>query len=222
MRRGWIGALGAAVPPGRVGGVGGDRGRLSVLVAVVVIGVTGVAGCTGSHPAPTSMSTSRSSVSSSVSSSPTGSPSTTTTPTTTPSIGIPAAAQAHTPDGAAAFVRYYLEQIDRAWRDADVTLLPSLCLPQSKDCADSQQTAVELAAKHQHYAGVTATWTSILPLVPGDSVVRIRAVGAALKVDIVDDMGRVVSTDPPLALRLQYDVEWTNKGWRIKAGMKEA
>ncbi|MCH8613297.1 DUF6318 family protein [Arsenicicoccus dermatophilus] len=66
--------------------------------------------------------------------------------------GIPAAARAHTPEGAEAFVRYFIDQVNVAWTTPRTGLIASLSLPTCKSCTNLEKGAADMAAADSHYA----------------------------------------------------------------------
>lgn len=92
---------------------------------------------------------------------PTPSRATTTTsasPSTTPGVlddaalaRIPRAARAHTPAGAEAFARFYLEQFNQAWLAPDPDLIRPYALDSCKTCANFVATATWLRDEGLHY-----------------------------------------------------------------------
>lgn len=121
-------------------------GALVLLAGAVLV----AGGCTpGPEPTPT-VTASSSGPSSSPSASSTGSvtsaPSASSYPSTPPTDpGIPAAARANTIDGAEAFVRYYVQQVNKAARDSDPGLIDILTGPSCPGC----KAVRDLIANHR-------------------------------------------------------------------------
>jgi hypothetical protein len=160
-------------------------------------------------------------------SSSTSSPTTTTsaptasvTPTTAgPTIdpNIPAAARAHTPSGAAAFVRYFHDQLNVAWRQPKVGLLPPLSLAECKTCAALETTAGNMVTKHQHMLGDAVRIDSVDPGAEdpsGDQTVVFT--GAQLATSIVDSAGRNVRDIPANKIRSLATARWSLGSWHIR------
>ena len=169
--------------------------------------------CTGDGDDP---GKSPSSSSSSTSSTSTGAP-TTGSPTTTATVSpadLPPEARKHTPEGAAAFVKYWVEQSNEAWTRPDATLLPPLSDPDCIACKSLQETAEELVAKHQRYESdpVSNIRTEPVPGAPtGKQFVRLHA--QQNRVNVVDERGRVVSTDPSKNVVKTVMVQWGDQAW---------
>ena len=90
----------------------------------------------------------------------TSAPTVSVSPTTAgPTIdpNIPAAARAHTPAGAEAFVRYFYSQLNIAWSKPQAGLIAGLSAKTCKTCAALEGTAWDLTAKRQHYQGEALT-----------------------------------------------------------------
>ncbi len=81
-------------------------------------------------------------------------PSATATPIPTPTTlaTVPAAAQPATPQGAAAFVKFFFQQVDRAFKLADSTVLLRWSASNCKTCANFAGAAVRLQKDETHLA----------------------------------------------------------------------
>lgn len=135
----------------------GTRLRHAAGYAACVAGLAAIAsGCAGSSPRHASSSASASLT---VSASP--SPTRSASPSASPSYSVPPAARAKTVDGAVAFVRFYIDQVNKAWTTPDATLLPPLSEEGCKSCAGIQQTAASFARKGFHYDTQPLTIISI-------------------------------------------------------------
>jgi hypothetical protein len=115
-----------------------------------------LAGCGGDSKPPASSS-------SSIGSSPTttAAPTTSASPTSTASQAIdpniPAAARAHTPAGAEAFVRYYFERLNVAWTGPRAGILAPLCQASAIACAGFEKDATRLTKEGHRYDGNPVT-----------------------------------------------------------------
>lgn len=167
-----------------------------------------LAGCGGdAKPGPSSSSTA-------------GSSPTTTTPAPTNSAttdpNIPAAARAHTPAGAAAFVKYFYGQLNVAWGQPRAGLLAPLSLPDCKTCTTLEDTAADMVTKRQHMLGDTARIDSVDPADTesnGDQTVVIT--GTQLKTSVVDSRGQKVRDIPADRIRFLATTRWTGSVWRV-------
>ncbi|GAA2479777.1 DUF6318 family protein [Terrabacter carboxydivorans] len=136
------------------------RTPVSYAAAALAVGLLGA--CTSGDPGP-AVTTARTASSSASSASP---PPTTTTPTPSPTTSvdpvlakIPAAARLETQSGAAAFARFYFEQLNRSFMDASPEILDGLFDPSCRICTDLQKSSRELEAQSRHHAGNTLTVT---------------------------------------------------------------
>ncbi|MHB8185903.1 MAG: DUF6318 family protein [Dermatophilaceae bacterium] len=181
----------------------------AVLVAVPLAVSTLLAGCGGdAKPGASSSSTSTSSPTT------TAAPSTTTSsPTTDPNI--PAAARAHTPAGAEAFVRYFYDQVNLAWATPKPGVLPRLCTASSKSCASFEATAVQLEAAGNHYDGLPVTTLSVTALDAPAGRQSVLYKGRQERRNVVDASGRVISTDEEKSVSFEAALEWTPAGWKV-------
>ena len=125
--------------------------NLAALLAVPLAVSMLLAGCGGdAKPAASPSSTAPSSPPTT-----TSAPTTTATPTTDPNI--PAAARAHTPAGAEAFVRYFFERLNVAWTAPSAGILSPLCQPSAIACAANEKTATRLVSEGHRYDGNPVT-----------------------------------------------------------------
>jgi hypothetical protein len=129
---------------------------------------------------------------------------------------IPAAARAHTPAGAAAFVKYFHDQLNVAWGKPRAGLLAPLSLPSCKTCSTFESTAANMAQKHERMLGDTVRIDSVdagATESNGDQTVVVT--GAQLKTSVVDSNGKKARDIPADRLRLLATTRWTASGWRV-------
>ena len=185
----------------------------AALMAVPLAASMLLAGCGGdAKPDPSSSSTSTSS--STTAAPTTTAPPTSASPTTDPNI--PAAARAHTPAGAAAFVRYFHDQLNIAWGQPRAGLLAPLSLPSCKTCSAFESNAAKNVSAHQHISGNTVRIDSSNPggvEANGDQTVVFT--GAQLKTAVVDSTGHKVRDIAAAKIRSVATTRWTATGWRI-------
>ena len=139
---------------------------------------------------------------------------TTASPTADPNI--PAAARAHTPAGAAAFVKYFHDQLNVAWRQPRAGLLAPLSLPGCKTCTALEDNAADLVAKHEHVSGDPVRIDAVNlsdPASNGDQ--RLIITGAQLRTSVVDSKGQKVRDIPEAKIRSVAMTRWTASGWRV-------
>jgi len=184
----------------------------AALLAVPLAASMLLAGCGGdSNPDASRSSTASSSPTT------TAAPTTSTSPTATvaPTIdpNIPAAARAHTPAGAEAFVRYFFAQLNRSWSTADPSLLPPLSEPGCKTCGAFTASAAKYRSQEQHYKGEFFSVTSIAALGEGLKGQEVLVVGQQEPGAIVDQSGTVIESSVRQAGKFVVSLHWTGKGW---------
>jgi hypothetical protein len=141
-----------------------DRGpvaRPALPYAASLLALLLAAGCTSGSPTPagsTSVATTTSSSAATTSAAPT------TTAKPSPSLDpviakIPAAARPESIEGAAAFAKFYFEQLNRSFRAGSPRLLDGLYANSCAICVDLRKSAEELSAKGLHHEGDTLTVT---------------------------------------------------------------
>ncbi|NNM45391.1 hypothetical protein HJG52_05140 [Knoellia sp. DB2414S] len=176
----------------------------------------GLGACNGGGDDPPTTSTSSSSSTSTTS---TSTPSSTTTTSGTATLDpakLPPEAQKHTPEGAAAFVEYYMEQVNEAWTQPNSKLLPLLSDPECIACKNFNKTSAELERDGQKYDSNPVTVTRVTPLSQNaDGVQLVRLYMDQHKVNVVDKAGKVVLTDPAKKLARTVGVQWMGASWRL-------
>ena len=182
----------------------------AALLAAPLAAFMVLAGCGGAQPDASSTRT--------ASAPTTTPPATTSTPTTaspTTDPGIPAAARANTPEGAAAFVRYFFDQVNIAWTVPKPGVLLQLCKASSKSCKSFEDMAVQLQAAGNRYDGLPVTAQSVVALDTPGGLQSILFKGRQEKRNVVDSTGRVVSTDQQMAVSFEVALERTPSGWTV-------
>lgn len=188
--------------------------RRGYAVGFAVLAVT-VSACTANGEQPPTTS-SASASSSAPSSTTTASSPTTSGTATVDTANLPPEARKHTPEGAAAFVRYFVEQSNKAWTVPDDRVLPPLSDSGCLSCQALQQTAVDLVAKKQHYRSAPVTLSKVAPIPGGPAGQQyVRVLGTQNRVDIIDRAGKVVSTDPKKPVALTASAVWRGNTWLV-------
>lgn len=194
-------------------------GRQGVSGVSVVLLALAVSACTGpsmgSQPSgvtPTSVPARPSSTSSTVTpSASTSSPAAATRP------AIPAAARAHTAAGAEAFARFYIDTVNRSWNLADPLLLDGLALSSCKTCLNFRRTAENLNREQLHYESSAISLGLSLPLPESRmNLATIQFIYVQLSRLIVNDAGRIVRKVPRKSALTQFDIAWSQRGWKIQ------
>lgn len=185
---------------------GSDDGlrRGSPIWAVLAAAVLVVAGCSGGEEPPPPPK----------SSSVTSQTTTATTSTAAPS-GIPAAARAHTPAGAVAFVRYFIERVNYAWTTPQPGAISALSEQACKSCADLEKTAGELALLRHRYDAPVVSVASLTNVASKPGIETVLFVGSQRKANVVDAAGRVVSSDPQQSSRRIFVLAWHQQRWSV-------
>ena len=148
-------------------------------------------------------------------SSPLTSQTTTATTSAAAPSDIPPAARAHTPAGAVAFVKYFYDQLNRAWTTPATGLLKPLSDSGCLSCQAFEASAKELFEKNHRYESDPVTISGIHAVVGGPK--GQQYVSARLyqhEVDVVDQHGRTVSTDEARTASTTIALLWTEGGWR--------
>jgi hypothetical protein len=186
----------------------------AALMAVPLAASMLLAGCGGDAKPDTSSS------STPTSSSTTTAPTTTAPPTSaSPTVdpNIPAAARAHTPAGAEAFVRYFYTQLNVAWTKPSSGLISTLSSPSCKSCAALEATSVDLVKKGHRYDGPPVTIVSvgnIGEVSPGHPEVLVRFTQE--RRNVIDSSGHVVLTDQRKQGKFVAALGWLSSGWSVE------
>jgi hypothetical protein len=136
-------------------------------------------------------------------------------------LPMPSEAAAETPQGAAAFARYYLDVVGRAFATADPSLLDQLSAAGCGGCDALIASVNELREQGRKRVGGEYTVTSVAapPVEEGDVVVEIAYVRAAG--EVVDAAGRVQASAPAVPqtnaqMRLvRSGRSWIVQGYRV-------
>ncbi len=188
-----------------------QRMPLSGAARGITLAVAGAlaAGCTPSPgPTPTAMTDPTS---------PTTVTSTSTNPsptsTNTPTVPIPEKAHENTRDGATQFADFMVSEVNRAYRQADPTILDRVFSPECPVCATLRSEVTEIQELGQHYDGDSWVVTSIYIETWSPDDVRLVVEINQENVDIIDASGRKVNYQLQHPFRwlatLAYDQGWT-------------
>ncbi|MDC5698716.1 hypothetical protein OO014_15780 [Intrasporangium calvum] len=159
--------------------------------------------------------------SSATSSVPTSTPS--SSPTTKSSAapdfpeGVPAAARKHTKEGAVAFVRHYVSELNAAWRDPDPDRIGRLCLKTSKSCQAFIVAAEELDREGRRYSSDAVRIDRAGPFGEAGKQFRVEFHGGQTGARVVDANGKVVDEESVSTTHNMFFLEWTTSGWMIAA-----
>lgn len=126
---------------------------------------------------------------------------------------LPAAARAGTPDGARAFVDFYVESINTAFEAPSASALQGLSAPSCDVCTALQTRASQFADVGQHYAGpIYRTRGSSASAEPAGQKVVVDIEQFA--VATVDRDGKQIDLNQPSQARFTVSLEFTN-AWQV-------
>lgn len=131
-------------------------------------------------------------------------------------MNVPAAARAHTEEGAKAFAEFYVEKVSESGYTADSSDLKAISEPTCKGCAVFIELADELKADGHHVdrKSIVLKGLMVRPDSTQDRMV-IDCLVEDLPSKIVDANGKTVSDEPGDKLTLRNTVAWKNVGWVI-------
>lgn len=126
---------------------------------------------------------------------------------------VPEAARANTPQGAEAFTRYFIDQLNEGMSTANPDLLPKLSLATCKSCNSYTSIIQGMRDKSQHFEG---QWISPLNFSITDFTVPSASVQTTVSQTgrIVSSNGAVVTTAPSQQGDLVFKLS-ANDGWRV-------
>ena len=148
---------------------------LSRRAAALSLGTLLVAGCSGgSDPAPSTL------------------PTLTSTPSPTVTLApVPPAATALTPQGADAFVRYFFDQMNVAFRTSNASLIDALSTPACITCNNYEKALTE-ASKAGHFLNGDSFKISAVAAAPPEvDHSAVDVIGSLPARDVVDAQGKV-------------------------------
>lgn len=178
-------------------GVRGTVGALAVAVALT--------GCTSDEPPPTTLPPLSS-----------ASPSTSPSPSRAES-SVPPAARKMTPEGAAAFARFFVESIGLAYQAAEPSVISDLSAEGCGGCETLIKAVAELRAEGERRVGGTyEVLAAVTPaLEAGDAIVDVRYRRPAA--EIVNADGVVTaSAGPTSPVDAQVRVVWREGAWVVQ------
>jgi hypothetical protein len=145
-------------------------------------------------------------------------PTTSASPTATADPNIPAAARAHTPAGAEAFVRYFIERLNVAWTVPRAGILSPLCQSSAIACTAFEKTATRLAGAGHHYDGNPLTIGFIGDL-GGPAANKIDVLANVVQEPRreVDAAGKTYVTDTRKNLRFDFELLFTGQAWSVSS-----
>ena len=153
---------------------------------------------------------------------PTTLPSLTATPSASTSAAvIPTPARAHTPQGAAAFVRFYFVQVNKAFTTADPGSLAALSDPECSSCRNYIATAEKFRSDGRHIRGVAVRVISAEAPPEESGFIAVDAFLDAPSRDIVTFDGTLIEHLPPdPTYHRTVFVKMVSSGWTVRAVKK--
>jgi predicted lipid-binding transport protein (Tim44 family) len=143
-------------------------------------------------------------------------PTTSASPTATADPNIPAAARAHTPAGAEAFVRYFYAQLNLAWSKPQAGLISGLSSPTCKTCSNFEEEAAKSVAKNERVVGQSIVLDTVgTSDASNPAKMTVLAIGYQPKTIVVDSSGKTVQTLQRESVRTLVTVQWHDVGWRL-------
>ena len=173
---------------------------MRTVAGVAVLGMLALAGCSSS-----SADTPQALPSLSASPSPSAVPS-----------AVPTGKDAPTPEGAAAFVRFFYSEISRGFAERDPSIVSRLSAPTCKTCKLYVDSIAEIRDKNQRSEG--GDFTITFAVAPADA-------GASPRVDVgwdfaaavlYDASGKVIERDPPMkGVEEEVQLMRVGQSWRV-------
>ena len=141
---------------------------------------------------------------------------------TSPDVsGVPEAARANTGDGAIAFVRFFLDQANAAYRSSDSGLYQDLVLPTCKTCSSMTSTLDSYRSKQYRYVGDFVSPISIDLNSFDDSGVSVRVATDTGVSKVFASNGSLVEEVPAAKGTVAVQLERDGDQWRV-SGIKGA
>ena len=181
------------------------RGWVSVLVGLTLV-VAGCSGSTSDQPKvlpPVVTQSASPSVSSTVAAGP---------------VVVPSAAVPATPQGAAAFVRFFFERLNETFRRADPELTRELVDPACRTCANFDFAVRRVRDAGNHVVGQVFLVISAEAAPPGQGFTLVDVFVDLPSTTEVNASGKIVDVSAKQS-RLQYSVTLTRVAnrWRVRA-----
>lgn len=193
--------------------MGGHRGLLVASVGIVGLVVGLATGCSGAQGA-SGPDDGRPTASTSSPHSASASPTASATLDGAARARIPKAARAHTAQGAEAFARFYLEQVNQAWMVPDPELIRPYALQACKTCANYVATAEWLRRQDLRFGGPPSSLgaSGVLPESKSDDVI-VQIVQVQQSAKLLHSDGSVEREVPRAASLLDVAVTWRADTW---------
>jgi len=173
-----------------------------------------LSGCGGDNKPSASSSSTISTTTPTDSATPSASPTSSASRPTDPNI--PTAARAHTPAGAEAFTRYFIERSNVAWTGPEPGILTPLCQATAIACTELEKDATRLAKAGHRYDGspVTIKFVGVLDATNANKYKLLANVVQESRNEI-DKAGKIYVADKRKNLRLSFQLLYTGSEWSV-------
>lgn len=131
--------------------------------------------------------------------------------------GLPAAAKKHTKDGAVAFVKYFIDQLNRAWRSPDPRRIKQLCAETSKSCQSFIETAEHLRRQGHRYDSDPVRVDHAAAFGEAEGLMRVELFGGQTGARVVDGAGSIVEEEATSSTQNMFYLDWSSSGWTVAA-----
>jgi hypothetical protein len=131
-------------------------------------------------------------------------------------VNVPAAARAHTEEGAKAFAEFYYAVLSDSQFRADSGKLRALSTPECVSCQAFARKADAMRERGQHVnlRSLTVKQSQVTPArVSGGYVIDVLAEDQPSKV--IEKDGTVISTSKGSKLAFRTSVVWQSDGWKV-------
>lgn len=130
-------------------------------------------------------------------------------------MNVPAAARAHTEEGAKAFAEFYTLEMDRATVTADSTQLRALTLATCAACKGVIEVVDDYRSRgaHQEASSVVVDLAQVRSFAKSEAVVDVLVQDKPHSV--VNKTGETISTSAGARISFRHTVNWTNGAWAV-------
>lgn len=119
--------------------------------------------------------------------------------------------------GAVAFVKFYVDAVNRAWQEPSDTLLPQSADADCETCRNYQESAVSLVETKQRNTGPAVEVVEARTVSGSASPVLIDLRFRQLPVTTVDSGGQVVGKGTASEFDARAAVVWVEGRWLLRA-----
>jgi hypothetical protein len=185
-----------------------------MLGAVSALALAGCSDGAGAQPGP-SKSGPPSSTTTTTSTAPSSTATTSASPSGTATVAVPAAARAHTEDGAKAFAKYFYETAAKAYVTSSPTKLRALYLPSCVGCGAMTRAIDKQREAGEHFERETLAIELVEVRDINAGRAEVDVAGTERSVRVVNDRGEVTRTTKQGVVTFRTDINWTAEGWRV-------